>query len=78
MLPALGFAYKCANWIMQCITVTPFRVIGNGKAGYSFHPERGIRQSDPLSTYIFIIYAKYLGLYIQFVSNQKKLFLTLS
>lgn len=37
------------NWMMQCIMTSSFRVIINGRTGYSFKPKRGIKQEDPLS-----------------------------
>lgn len=39
----LGFTDKWANWTMQCITTTTFKVMVNGKIGAPFIPERGIR-----------------------------------
>lgn len=43
-----------------------FNILVNGKQGQLIHPERGIRQDDHISRYIFIICAKYLGRYIHF------------
>lgn len=68
----LSFSNRWSNWLVQCVTILSFRVIVNGKTWYSFNPERGIRQVDSLSPYIFIVYAEYLGWYIHFVSNQRK------
>lgn len=49
----------CYLW--QCITTTTIKVIANGKMGPTFNMERGIRQGDPLSPYIFVICTEYLG-----------------
>lgn len=49
-----------------------FKVIVSEKMGPTFDTERRSRQGDPLSPYIFIICAKYLGHYINFMANQSK------
>ena len=46
---------------MSCIVTTSISVLVNGGALQSFEPSRGIRQGEPLSLYIFILYMKYLG-----------------
>lgn len=44
----------------------------NGIPGEPFSAERGIRQSNPISPYIFIICVEYLGRYIHFMANALK------
>lgn len=51
---------------------TTFKIIANEKMGPTFNLERGIRQGDPVSLYIFIVCAEYLGHYINFMGKQAK------
>lgn len=53
---------------MKCITSTFFFLINN-ISGEPFKPERGIREDDPISPNINIIYAVFLGRYINFMIN---------
>lgn len=48
------------KWIMKCITTTSFRLIANGRTGYSFQPKRGIRQGAH-SHHISLQYIPSLG-----------------
>lgn len=43
------------NVIMDCITTSHLNTLWNGSKTEEFQPLRGIRQGDPLSSYIFVI-----------------------
>ncbi|XP_060960728.1 uncharacterized protein LOC133031275 [Cannabis sativa] len=54
----MGFASKWINLIMKCVTSVRYSVVHNGHILGPIIPSRGIRQGDPLSTYLFIICAE--------------------
>ena len=50
---------------MSCVTSTKVSILFNGGKLEAFNPSRGLRQGDPLSLYIFILYMEYLGYLIE-------------
>ena len=46
---------------MECISIVSYFLLINDNSEGKIQPSRGIRQEDPLSYYIFIIWIEFLG-----------------
>jgi len=61
VLLQLGFDQQWVSWVMSCIESVSYTFLVNGSPQGAVKPSRGIRQGDPLSSYIFILCTEVLS-----------------
>ena len=58
IMEKMGFPTRWIERVMSCVTTPFFSILVNGKPHGMIHLSRGIRQGDPLLSYLFILCAK--------------------
>jgi len=68
---SMGFPGNLIQTIMKCVSTVSFAILINGQPTKTFTPQRGLRQGDPLSPYLFLLCADVLsGLISQAQENK--------
>lgn len=60
-LVVAGFSELWVRWIMKCVSGPSMSLLWNGEKTNSFRPLRGLRQGDPLSPYLCLVYGTTLS-----------------
>ena len=69
ILEQMGFSYKWRLWIRSCLKSGFASVLVNGSPTKEFKIERGLRQGDPLSPFLFILAVEALNVALLEASN---------
>lgn len=65
MLKGFGFCNKWRSWVKECVSSACASVLVNGSPPGEFKLERGLRQGDPLSPFLYLLVAEGLSLLVE-------------
>ena len=65
----MAFPVLWRKWIKECVSAATASVLVNGSPTYEFSLERGLRQGDPLSSFLFLLVAEGLNIMMSAMVN---------
>ncbi|XP_028058886.1 uncharacterized protein LOC114262720 [Camellia sinensis] len=65
MLANFGFGEKWISWIQKCVSTARISIFVNGSPTKEFNPQKGLRQGDPLSPFLFNLDVEALNILLQ-------------
>jgi hypothetical protein len=71
IMAVMGFPKTFVSWIYVCISTPSFSIVLNGRPVGYFRGSKGIRQGDPISSYLFLMVMEVLTVILQASYNQK-------
>lgn len=72
VMERMGFCRQWRGWNMKCITTVSYSILINGVPSREIKPQRGLRQGDPISPYLYILCTEGLSRLIkQSIHKQK-------
>ena len=69
VMKRMGFNEKWVELVMECVSKVSYSLLINEDPMGNIKPSLGIRQGDPLSPYLFLLYSESLHRMIQKAAN---------
>jgi len=69
IMQQMGFSEMWCSWIWECVYTASMSVIINGSPTKPFKIGRGLRQGDPLSSFLFVVGVEVLHKLLAWAEN---------